>query len=106
MNDQPLSLIRVSGDSSPFKAAGAIAAIIRERRQVAVQAIGAAALNQAMKAIIYARRYVEQDQLDLIFIPSFQDIELEGAVKTAVRLEVLARPLAKPEAGQPGPTGS
>ncbi len=96
MNDQSVTLIRVSGDSSPFKAAGAIAAILRERREVAVQAIGAAALNQAMKAIIYARRYVEQDQLDLVFVPMFHDIELEGVVKTAVRLEVKAHSTAAP----------
>ncbi len=101
MDDQTISLIRVSGDSSPFKAAGAIAAILREKREVAVQAIGAAALNQAMKAIIYARRYVEQDQLDLVFVPMFHDIELEGVVKTAVRLEVKAHPVAGPET--PGP---
>ncbi len=101
MDDQTISLIRVSGDSSPFKAAGAIAAILREKREVAVQAIGAAALNQAMKAIIYARRYVEQDQLDLVFVPMFHDIELEGVVKTAVRLEVKAHSVAGPET--PGP---
>ncbi len=97
MNDQPISLIRVSGDSSPFKAAGAIAAVLRERRHVSVQAIGAAALNQAMKAIIYTRRYLEQDQLDLTFVPAFQDIDMEGVVKTAVRLEVTAIPRPAPE---------
>ncbi len=101
MDDQSVTLIRVSGDSSPFKAAGAIAAILREKRQVAVQAIGAAALNQAMKAIIYARRYVEQDQLDLVFVPMFHDIELEGVVKTAVRLEVKAHSTAGPETTNP-----
>ncbi len=101
MDDQIVSLIRVSGDSSPFKAAGAIAAILREKRQVAVQAIGAAALNQAMKAIIYARRYVEQDQLDLVFVPMFHDIELEGVVKTAVRLEVKAHSTAGQETSNP-----
>src|SRR5512140_292811 len=101
MDDQSITLIRVSGDSSPFKAAGAIAAILREKRHVAVQAIGAAALNQAMKAIIYARRYVEQDHLDLVFVPMFHDIELEGVVKTAVRLEVKAHSVAAKEQTNP-----
>ncbi len=94
MNQTSEPFIRVSGDSSPFKAAGAIAAILRERQHVSVQAIGAAALNQAMKAIIYARRYLERDGLDLIFVPVFSDVELEGGTKTAMRFLVEVRPRA------------
>lgn len=86
------TVLRVSGDSSPYKVAGAIAHILREFPQVTVQAIGAAALNQALKAIIYARRYLEPDGLDLRFCPSFVDIEIEGSVKTTMRLLVQRKP--------------
>ena len=87
-------LIRVSAASSPFKAAGAIAAVIRQSGKVSVQAIGAPALNQAMKAIIYARGYLEQDGLDIAFVPVFNDIELDGVMKTAVRFEIESFPRA------------
>ncbi len=90
MNELAKGPVRVSSDSNPYKTAGAIAAMLRENRQVTVQAIGAAALNQAIKSLIYARRYLEGDNLDFALVPSFHDIEVQTSVKTAVRLTVTA----------------
>ncbi len=90
------ALIRVSATSSPFKVAGAIAHSLRERSQVVVQAIGAAALNQAVKALVYARRYLNPDQIDFVVSPSFADLDIEGHTKTVVRLSVERTSLSEP----------
>jgi stage V sporulation protein S len=68
--------------------AGAIAGVLRERGHVDVQVIGAAALNQAVKAIAISRSYVAAEGLDPICIPAFQDIEIGGEGRTAIRIHV------------------
>ena len=68
--------------------AGAIAGVLRERGYVDVQVIGAAALNQAVKAIAISRSYVAAEGLDPICIPGFQDIEIGGEGRTAIRIRV------------------
>jgi stage V sporulation protein S len=68
--------------------AGAIAGVLRERGEVDVQVIGAAALNQAVKAIAIARSYVAAEGIDPICIPGFQDIEIGGEGRTAIRIHV------------------
>lgn len=78
----------MSAWSNPKAVAGAIAGVLRERGEVDVQVIGAAALNQAVKAIAIARSYVAGEGLDPICIPSFQDIEINGEGRTAIRLRV------------------
>lgn len=83
-----MALLRVSAKSSPNSVAGAIAGILRESGRVDVQVIGAGALNQAVKAIAIARSYVAEDGIDPICIPSFQDIEIGGEGRTAIRLKV------------------
>ncbi len=74
--------------------AGAIAGIIREQKRVEMRAVGAGAVNQAIKAVIIARRYLEQDGLDLVLVPSFVRVEMDGEKFTHLVLEVCARPLS------------
>jgi stage V sporulation protein S len=83
-----VDLLKVSAWSNPKSVAGAIAGVLRERGSVDVQVIGAAALNQAVKAIAIARSYVAAEGLDPICIPAFQDIEIGGEGRTAIRIHV------------------
>ena len=81
--------IRVASNSVPHRVAGAIAQSIREQKQVNVQAIGMNAVNQMLKSAIIARGYLEKDGLDVVFQPSFLEVEVDGATRTAVRLLVV-----------------
>ena len=78
MNMRDEKLVRVAGSSQTAKVAGAIAGIVRETGHTEVQAIGAAAVNQAVKAIVRAREYLEQDGIEIFFIPEFVDVEFES----------------------------
>ena len=83
-----MDLLKVSAWSNPKSVAGAIAGVLRERGEVDVQVIGAAALNQAVKAIAIARSYVADEGIDPVAIPGFQDIEINGEGRTAIRIRV------------------
>ena len=83
-----VDLLKVSAWSNPKSVAGAIAGVLRERGHVDVQVIGAAALNQAVKAIAIARSYVSSEGIDPICIPGFQDVEIGGEGRTAIRIHV------------------
>jgi stage V sporulation protein S len=83
-----MQTLRVSAKSKPNTVAGAIAGVIREHGNVEVQTVGAGALNQAVKAIAIARGFLAPSGVDLVCIPSFSDIEIEGAERTAIRLLV------------------
>jgi stage V sporulation protein S len=85
-------LIKVSAQSRSTAVAGAIAGVMREHGYAEIQAIGASAVNQAIKAATIARGYLEQDGIDLVLAPSFIDVEIEGNERTAVRLAVFRRP--------------
>ena len=85
-------VIKVSAKSRSTAVAGAIAAVIREHRYAEVQAIGAGAVNQAVKALAIARGYLEGDQIDIICIPYFTEVDIEGQERTAVRFIVEPRP--------------
>lgn len=95
-----MDLLKVSAWSNPKAVAGAIAGVLRERGEVDVQVIGAAALNQAVKAIAIARSYVAGEGLDPVCIPAFQDIEINGEGRTALRIHVEDRS-GKTPAGTP-----
>jgi len=69
---------------------------MREAGYVEVQAIGASALNQAIKAVTIARGYLEQDKIDLMIVPSFHHVEIAGNERTAIHLAVYRR-LTAPE---------
>ena len=81
-------LMRVAAGSRTTAVAGAIAALIREGKQVTIQVIGAGAVNQAVKAIAIAQRYLEGDGIGLSCTPTFTDLVLEKGERTAMRLLV------------------
>ncbi|WP_027480620.1 stage V sporulation protein S [Deinococcus pimensis] len=83
-----METLRVSGKSRPNAVAGAIAALLRTQGEVEVQAIGPAAVNQAVKAIAIARGYIVPDQLDLNTQPAFVKLDLEEEERTAVRFTI------------------
>ena len=83
-----MDLVRVAANSRSTSVAGAIAGIIRERGRVDVQAIGAGAVNQAVKAIAIARGYLELDDIQIACIPEFSEVLIDGKERTAMRLAV------------------
>ncbi len=86
-----METLRVSSKSKPSAIAGAIAGVVRQHGVVEVQTVGAGALNQAVKAIAIARGFLVPSGIDLICTPSFSDIEIDGAERTAIRLLVQPR---------------
>ena len=89
--DIGLVIIRVSSDAPVSRVAGAIAGQVRENGLAEIHAIGAAAVNQAVKALIIARGYLEEDGTDAIFTPFFIAATIEGEERTVVRLVVEPR---------------
>ncbi|MER3452784.1 MAG: stage V sporulation protein S [Acidimicrobiia bacterium] len=83
-----MEVLKVSSRSNPNAVAGALAGIVRQTGAVEVQVIGAGALNQAIKAVAIARGYVAPSGLELVCIPTFQDIEIDGEGRTAIRLTI------------------
>jgi len=83
-----MDIIKVSAKSRSTSVAGAIAGTIRESGCAQVQAVGAGAVNQAMKAIAIARGYLTLDGFDVICIPSFTEVDIDGQERTAVRIVV------------------
>lgn len=88
-----METVRVSGQSRPNSVAGAIAALLRLHGVLEVQAIGAVAVNQAVKSIAIARSYISVDKLDLSCTPAFVKLELENEERTAVKFTVRSHPL-------------
>jgi stage V sporulation protein S len=88
---QFMEVLKVSAKSNPNSVAGALAGVLRERGAAEIQAIGAGALNQAVKAVAIARGFVAPSGVDLICIPAFTDILIEGEERTAIKLIVEPR---------------
>lgn len=86
-----MDLIKVSATSRSTAVAGAIAGVVREHGRADVQAIGAGAVNQAIKAAAIARGYLLLDGIDVVLIPSFGEVDIEGAERTAIRFAVEPR---------------
>jgi stage V sporulation protein S len=86
-----IEILKVSATSKPVAVAGAIAGVVRSQTRVEVQAIGAGAINQAVKAIAISRGYVAAGGIDLVCIPSFIDISIDGEERTGIRLLVESR---------------
>lgn len=86
-----MTTLRVSTKSNPNKVAGALAGVIRETGKAEMQTVGAGSLNQAVKAVAIARGYVAPSGIDLICIPAFIDIEIDGEERTAIRLIIEPR---------------
>lgn len=81
-----MEILKVSTKSNPSKVAGAIANIFREKGTVEIQTIGAGSLNQAVKAVCIARGFLAPGGDDIVIVPSFNDIEIDGEQKTAMKL--------------------
>ena len=86
-----MQTLRVSAKSKPNTVAGAIAGVMRDDGEVEVQTVGAAALNQAIKAIAIARGFLITSGTDLMCVPSFSEIEIDGNERTAIKLLILKR---------------
>ncbi len=97
----------MSTRSNPNSVAGAMAGVVRSSGGVLVQVVGAGALNQAIKAMAIARGYVAASGIDLVCVPTFAEVEIDGERRTAIRLRIQDRrigedgvePLADPMAG-------
>lgn len=97
MNDQrspvrPNQTIRVGGSSDPSAVAGALAHALRKSEVVNMSVIGAAAVNQAVKAIAVATHHMAAENVQIAAIPSFADIVVDGIPKTSIKLKVIRLP--------------
>ena len=86
-----MEILKVSAKSNPNSVAGALAGVLREKGGAEIQAIGAGALNQAIKSIAIERGFVAPGGIDLVCVPAFTDIEIEGEERTAIKLIVEPR---------------
>lgn len=83
-----MEILKVSSRSKPNSVAGALANSFKEKGSVEIQAVGAGALNQAIKAVAIARGYIAPTGKDIYCIPAFSDISIEGEERTAIKLIV------------------
>jgi stage V sporulation protein S len=86
-----MDVLKVSTKSNPNSVAGALAAIIKEKNIAEIQAVGAGAINQAVKAIAIARGFIAPSGKDIICVPAFTDIQIDGEERTAIKLIVQPR---------------
>jgi len=86
-----MEVMKVAAKSRSKAVAGAIAGVVRESGRAEVQAIGAGAVNQALKAAAIARGYLALDGIDVVCVPSFVEVEIDGQERTAIRLAVEPR---------------
>ena len=85
-----MEVLKISSKSNPNSVAGAIAGLVKENERAEMQAIGAGALNQAIKAVAIARGFVAPSGKNLVCIPAFTDITIDGEERTAIKLIVEA----------------
>jgi stage V sporulation protein S len=86
-----MDIIKVAATSRSTAVAGAIAGVMREKGHIDVQAIGAGAVNQAVKAVAFARGYLELDGIEIVCIPSFVEVLIDGQERTAMRFSIETR---------------
>ncbi|MBM4428902.1 MAG: stage V sporulation protein S [Chloroflexi bacterium] len=86
-----MEMLKVSAKSRSTAVAGAIAGVIRESGRAEVQAIGAGAVNQAVKAVAIARGYLAEDGIDIVCVPSFVEVVIADQERTAIRIVVEKR---------------
>ena len=86
-----MEMIKVSANSRTSAVAGAIAGVVREHKRAEVQAIGAGAVNQSVKALVLAIGYLKNDGIDVVCVPEFVDVTIEDKVRTAIKLVVEPR---------------
>ncbi|HZM24934.1 MAG TPA: stage V sporulation protein S [Anaerolineales bacterium] len=83
-----MDTIKVSANSRTAAVAGAIAGVIREHKHAEVQAIGAGAVNQAVKALALATGYLKNDGINVICVPEFADVTIADKIRTAIRFVI------------------
>jgi len=86
-----MDIIKVSSRSVPKSVAGAIAAVLREGNSAVVEAVGAGAVNQAVKAAAVARTFLAEDGIDAVCMPAFEEFEVAGEMKTGMKLIIEKR---------------
>lgn len=83
-----MDIIKVKATSRTAAVAGAIAGVMREHKHAEVQAIGAGAVNQAVKAMVLAKGYLAEDGMQVFFAPEFVDVDIDGKVRTAIKIVI------------------
>ena len=86
-----MEVLKVSATSQPKSVAGALAAVLRERATAEIQAVGAGAVNQAVKATAITRGFVAPNGIDLVVVPAFAEIKIDGEDRTAIKFIVEPR---------------
>jgi len=86
-----MELIKVSANSRTSAVAGAIAGVVREHKRAEIQAIGAGAVNQAVKALVLAIGYLKNDGIEVTCLPEFADVAIDDKVRTAIKWVVETR---------------
>ncbi len=86
-----MSIIKVSARSRTASVAGAIAGVMRESGQADVQAIGAGAVNQAIKAIAIATGYLAEEDVHVVCVPAFVEVTIDDQIRTAIKITVAPR---------------
>lgn len=86
-----METLKVSSKSNPNSVAGALANAFRTNGKVEIQAVGAGALNQAIKAVAIARGFLAPSGKNIVCIPAFADISIEGEERTAIKLIIEAK---------------
>jgi len=86
-----MEVLKVSAHSQPKSVAGALAAVLRDRATAEIQAVGAGAVNQAVKAIAITRGFVAPNGIDLEVVPAFSEIQIDGEDRTAIKFIVEPR---------------
>ncbi|MCD6551876.1 stage V sporulation protein S [Thermotoga sp.] len=86
-----MEVLKVASNSNPNKVAGALAGVIREKGKAELQAIGAGAVNQAVKAIAIARGYLAPSGVNLVCVPAFTEVQINGETRTAIKFIIFPR---------------
>ena len=86
-----MDMIKVSANSRTAAVAGAIAGVVREFKRAEVQAIGAGAVNKAVKALALATGYLKNDNIHVVCMPEFADVTIDDKVRTAIKFVVEPR---------------
>lgn len=86
-----MEVLKVSANSQPKSVAGALAAVLRDNNFAEIQAVGAGAVNQAVKAIAITRGFVAPNGIDLVAVPAFSEVTIDGEERTAIKFLVQPR---------------
>jgi len=86
-----MEVLKVSANSQPKSVAGALAAVLRDNNYAEIQAVGAGAVNQAVKAIAITRGFVAPNGIDLVTVPAFAEVNIDGEERTAIKFFIQPR---------------